>query len=120
MNYQQIQDLTNNKVLNCQFEIGDIFHEMYSFFVYIIGVGDTMVTTLEGHPSDPSSMKIKQSTKEELKSRLMYSTKDSCWVLWSEKNVIKVKEIFHYYKKEVLDGKIDDKRDLMIDLVLLK
>jgi hypothetical protein len=118
--YEIVRSKTNKKVDDGDYQLGDRFHEMYSFWIYVIATGDDSVTTLEGHPSDPLNMKIKRATKEGLRSRLKYSsTLDDCWVLWADTDAKRVNEILSHHISEIKkSGKVELIRELDLNLLM--
>ena len=62
---------------------GDRFHEMYSFYVYVVAVENDQVTTIEGSPpcTFPNEGKIKSLSREAFYKRFAYAhDSEKFWV----------------------------------------
>jgi hypothetical protein len=47
MTYEEVTDKTNDIVTNGKYQEGDIFHERYNSWIYILKVSKDKVTTFE-------------------------------------------------------------------------
>jgi Zn-finger protein len=63
-------------------KIGDVYTEFYSFFVYVLGRNDTVVTYMEANsPCElPKDGKTHTSTLEDFNAKFTYDRIDGSWV----------------------------------------
>ena len=63
-------------------QVGDRFHEMYSFWLYVIRRDGDIVTTMEVSPPAtlPDDGKVRIQTVTELRERLAYGNIPGYWV----------------------------------------
>lgn len=69
-------------------QVGDRFHEMYGFYVYVVAVNGDEVVTLEGSPPvtfPNGAIKRRTQTKAEFLKRLSYGSIPGSWVMLSER-----------------------------------
>lgn len=119
MNYKEITDNTNDIVKNHKYQIGDIFQEMYHFWLYIVSVNDNNITTFESAGKDLSDFTLNVYTKEELSKRLKYTSIDGCWVDYHKNDIKHMNNILSKYKKIITQsGDIAKIRDMNINLTL--
>lgn len=83
--YKEIAHRTQEALLDPQ--VGDRFHEMYSFWVYVVSVVDNRVITMEANPpcEFPNDGKVWSGTKEEFKKRFYYDSIDEPWIMLSNR-----------------------------------
>jgi hypothetical protein len=111
-------EFTYNKCKSLDFNIGDRFHEMFSFWVCIIDITEEdHVITLEGHPSNALNMVIKKQTREELFKRLKYTSLDACHVSYSDTSPDTVSGWLRHYKNEMVANGKADRRGLELSLM---
>ena len=62
--------------------VGDCYTEMFAFWLYVVGVTETHVTTLEANPpcTLPDDGKLRMQTRAEFAERLSYGTIPGYWV----------------------------------------
>ena len=62
--------------------VGDRFHEMHSFWLYVVRRDGDIVTTMEGSPpmTLPDDGKVRVQTVAELRGRLAYGNIPGYWV----------------------------------------
>jgi hypothetical protein len=84
-NYEQAK--ANTEVALLDPRVGDRFHEMYSFWCYVVAVEGDMVTTMEASPpcSFPEDGKIKTMSKAELVQRFCLSFHGP-WVMLADRD----------------------------------
>jgi len=63
-------------------KVGDRFSEMFSFYVYVIGLDGNMITTLEASPpcEVPKDGEVKTSTLEQFRKRFAYDSIPGYWI----------------------------------------
>ncbi len=63
-------------------QVGDRFHEMYSFFVYVVFREKDKIVTLEASPpcTLPEDGTLKSQTVQQFQERFSYGTIDGYWV----------------------------------------
>ena len=63
-------------------QIGDRFHEMYSFWCYVVDRKGNYVTTMEASPpcAFPDDGKVKFQTLDEFRNRFSYESIPGYWV----------------------------------------
>ena len=63
-------------------KVGDRFSEMFSFYVYVIGLDGNMITTMEGSPPCelPKDGEAKTMTLEQFRKRFAYNSIPGYWV----------------------------------------
>ncbi len=62
--------------------VGDRFHEMYSFWVYVMAREGDVVTTIEASPpcTFPEDGKVRVQTLDEFRKRFAYGSIPGYWV----------------------------------------
>lgn len=62
---------------------GDLYSELYSFWLYVIAVAADTVVTMEGSPpvTFPDEGRVRIQTKAEFKKRLSYESIPGYWVM---------------------------------------
>lgn len=62
--------------------VGDRFHEMYSFYVYVVGLDGDRIFTLEASPpcTLPDDGKLREQTLQDFRTRFHYGTIPGTWV----------------------------------------
>lgn len=119
MTTKEINDKTNDIVNYYKYQVGDIFQEMYHFWLYIVTVNGNEVTTFESHGRNLSDFTLKIQTKEELSNRLKYSKIDGCWLDYHKNDVDAMNDLLSKYKKIINEsGNIAKIRDMNINLTL--
>lgn len=119
MSYSQKKEETNNRVNNLTYELGDRFHEMFSYWICVISINGDMITTIEGHPSNALNMSIKTSTKENLSKRLRYTSLDDCWVVYCDTDIDKVNSYLQAHKDAIKKtNNISLMRELELNLLM--
>jgi hypothetical protein len=63
--------------------VGDRFHEMYSFWVYVVAIEDPIVWTMEASPpcTFPDDGKVRMQSRDELVSRFEGASKHGPWIM---------------------------------------
>jgi hypothetical protein len=63
-------------------QVGDLFTEMYSYWLYVIGRSGNMVTIMEANPPCilPEDGKVSSLTVEDFRKRFSYGSIDGFWV----------------------------------------
>jgi hypothetical protein len=119
MNYKEITDNTNDIVKNHNYQVGDIFQEMYHFWLYIVSTNGKEVTTFESNGRDLSDFLLKIQTKEELSKRLKYTSIDGCWVDYHKNDIVHMNGLLDKYKEIIIQsGDIAKIRDMNLNLTL--
>lgn len=85
MNFSEMEKQTLEALDNPQ--VGDRFHEMFSFWVYVVAVDDNSVTTIEGSPPVmfPDEGKVRVQTEEKFKERFLYKTIPGAWITLADR-----------------------------------
>jgi hypothetical protein len=118
MTYEEITKKTNDIVVNGKYQEGDIFHEMYHSWIYILKVSMDKVTTFESR-SKLSDFVINTYTKKDLSSRFRYSTRSGCWLDYHKNDINHMNDILDKYKKSVIiSGDVEKIRDMNLNLIL--
>ena len=62
--------------------IGDRFHEMYSFWMYVVAVEGDTVTTMEASPpcEFPKDATVRVQSVAEFQARFRYNSIDDYWI----------------------------------------
>lgn len=119
MNFEEIKDKTNDIVKNHKYQVGDTFHEMYHFWLYIVSTNDKEVTTFESYGRDLSEFLLKIQTKEELSKRLKYTSIDGCWVDYHKNDIVHMNKLLDKYKEVITQsGDVAKIRDMNLNLTL--
>lgn len=65
-------------------QVGDCFTEMYSFYMYVIGVEEDKIYVIEGNPPCelPKDGILRVLTRKEFKKHYGYGTQPGFWVTW--------------------------------------
>lgn len=68
--------------------VGDRFHEMYSFWFYVVDVGEDSVWTLEGSPpcEFPKDATLCSYTREQYKQHFAYNGIPGYWVMLADRD----------------------------------
>lgn len=66
---------------------GDRYHEMFSFWLYVVAVDGDSVVTMEAWPpcEFPKDGKLRIQTRAEFKQRLSYRTIPGYWVMLADR-----------------------------------
>ena len=84
MNYDEITEITAGIVRTGSYQPGDVFQEMYHYWMYVVKVNEDKVVMLEGNPGEfPKgllNMNLNVYTKEEL-----------------NRNKLQIKRTFEYF-----------------------
>jgi hypothetical protein len=119
MTYEEITDKTNDIVINGKYQEGDIFHERYNSWIYILKVSKDKVTTFESR-SKLSDFVINTYTKKDLSSRFRYTTRPGCWLDYHKNDISHTNDILDKYKKAVItSGDVEKIRDMNLILILI-
>lgn len=116
MNYTEIKDKTSQKFNLLDFQPGDIFSEMFSYWEVIIQVKDDNVIIVSGHPSN-GDLKLKTLTKEEFKYHCQYKHTDGYWIDFMGNNTRKAGDYIEAYIEQ-MKLTTDETRDFKLELVL--
>ena len=75
-------DDTKTQVAMANPLVGDRFSEMFSFYIYVIGLDGNMITTLEASPpcEVPKDGEVKTMTLEQFRKRFAYSSTPGYWI----------------------------------------
>ena len=124
MNYDEITEITAGIVRTGNYQPGDVFQEMYHYWMYVVRVNEDKVVILEGNPGEfPKgliNMNLNTYTKEELNKKLRYNNvSDRCWIDY-QKNDKKLtdKMLVDYVKITNKSGSVEKIRDMNINLIL--
>ena len=124
MNYDEITEITAGIVRTGNYQPGDVFQEMYHYWMYVVRVNDDKVVFLEGNPAEfPKgliNMNLTIYTKEELNKKLRYNNvSDRCWIDY-QKNDKKLTDrmLVDYVKITNESGNVEKIRDMNINLIL--
>jgi hypothetical protein len=119
MNYDEITKITADIVRTGNYQPGDVFQEMYHYWMYVLGVNGDKVLMLEG-TRDLINMKLNTYNKEELNKKLRYNNlSDKCWIDY-QKNDKKLTDriLLDYFRLINESGNIEKIRDMNINLIL--
>jgi hypothetical protein len=124
MNYDEITEITAGIVRTGSYQPGDVFQEMYHYWMYVVKVNEDKVVMLEGNPAEfPKgfiNMNLNTYTKEELNKKLRYNNvSDRCWIDY-QKNDKKLTDrmLVDYVKITNESGNVEKIRDMNINLIL--
>jgi hypothetical protein len=124
MNYDEITEITAGIVRTGNYQPGDVFQEMYHYWMYVVRVNEDKVVMLEGNPGEfPKgliNMNLNTYTKEELNKKLRYNNvSDRCWIDY-QKNDKKLTDrmLVDYVKITNESGNVEKIRDMNINLIL--
>jgi hypothetical protein len=124
MNYDEITEITAGIVRTGSYQPGDVFQEMYHYWMYVVKVNEDKVVMLEGNPGEfPKgliNMNLNTYTKEELNRKLRYNNvSDKCWIDY-QKNDKKLTDrmLVDYVKITNESGNVEKIRDMNINLIL--
>jgi len=121
MSYDEITKMTAEIVKSGNYQPGEIFQEMYNYWMYVIKVNEDKVVTIEGNPSKGLlNMSLNIYTKEELNKKLRYNNvSDRCWIDYHKNDSKITDKIFTDYIRLVNEsGNVEKIRDLNINLIL--
>jgi len=64
--------------------VGDMFHEMYSYYVVVLKVTDTHITIMEANPPCklPRDGKTREMARDEFIEHFSYGSIPGYWVKW--------------------------------------
>lgn len=114
MNYAEIKNKTVQKFESLDFQIGDIFSEMLSYWKVIIGVEGDELTIISG---SHTNLKLEYSNKEEFKYHCQYKHIDGYWIDFMGNNTKKVGDYIEAYIEQ-MKLTPDEIRDFKLELVL--
>jgi hypothetical protein len=124
MNYDEITEITAGIVRTGSYQPGDVFQEMYHYWMYVVKVNEDKVVMLEGNPGEfPKgliNMNLNTYTKEELNRKLRYNNvSDRCWIDY-QKNDKKLTDrmLVDYVRLINESGNVEKIRDMNINLIL--
>jgi len=124
MNYDEITEITAGIVRTGSYQPGDVFQEMYHYWMYVVKVNEDKVVMLEGNPGEfPKgliNMNLNTYTKEELNRKLRYNNvSDKCWIDY-QKNDKKLTDrmLVDYVRITNESGNVEKIRDMNINLIL--
>lgn len=124
MNYDEITEITAGIVRTGSYQPGDVFQEMYHYWMYVVKVNEDKVVMLEGSPGEfPKgliNMNLNVYTKEELNKKLRYNNvSDKCWIDY-QKNDKKLTDrmLVDYVRIINESGNVEKIRDMNINLIL--
>jgi hypothetical protein len=124
MNYDEITEITAGIVRTGSYQPGDVFQEMYHYWMYVVKVNEDKVVMLEGNPGEfPKGllkMNLNVYTKEELNRKLRYNNvSDKCWIDY-QKNDKKLTDrmLVDYVRLVNESGNVEKIRDMNINLIL--
>jgi hypothetical protein len=124
MNYDEITEITEGIVRTGSYQPGDVFQEMYHYWMYVVKVNEDKVVMLEGNPGEfPKgliNMNLNTYTKEELNRKLRYNNvSDKCWIDY-QKNDKKLTDrmLVDYVRITNESGNVEKIRDMNINLIL--
>lgn len=124
MNYDEITEITAGIVRTGSYQPGDVFQEMYHYWMYVVRVNEDKVVFLEGNPGEfPKgliNMNLNTYTKEELNKKLRYNNvSDKCWIDY-QKNDKKLTDrmLVDYVRLTNESGNVEKIRDMNINLIL--
>lgn len=124
MNYDEITEITAGIVRTGSYQPGDVFQEMYHYWMYVVRVNEDKVVFLEGNPGEfPKgliNMNLNTYTKEELNKKLRYNNvSDRCWIDY-QKNDKKLTDrmLVDYVRLVNESGNVEKIRDMNINLIL--
>jgi len=124
MNYDEITEITAGIVRTGNYQPGDVFQEMYHYWMYVVKVNEDKVIMLEGNPGEfPKgliNMNLNTYTKEELNKKLRYNNvSDKCWIDY-QKNDKKLTDrmLVDYVRLVNESGNVEKIRDMNINLIL--
>jgi len=125
MNYDEITEITAGIVRTGNYQPGDIFQEMYHYWMYVVKVNEDKVVMIEGNPGEGYTkgllnMNLTVYTKEELNKKLRYNNvSDRCWIDYQKNDKKLTDKIFTDYVRLVNEsGNVEKIRDMNINLVL--
>jgi len=106
------------KILDGNLSVGDIFSEMGYFWVYIINIdGDGKIATLEVTENKCDIFSYNNFT--EFNNKFSYATIPGHCISFIENDIDKVKVKFFQYKNQILGSSKDEIRDLIINEILI-
>lgn len=124
MNYDEITEITAGIVRTGNYQPGDVFQEMYHYWMYVVKVNEDKVAFLEGSPGEfPKgliNMNLNVYTKEELNKKFRYNNvSDKCWIDYS-KNDKKLTDrmLVDYVRLVNESGNVEKIRDMNINLII--
>ena len=124
MSYDEITEITTGIVRAGSYQPGDVFQEMYHYWMYVVRVNEDKVVMLEGNPGEfPKgliNMNLNTYTKEELNKKLRYNNvSDRCWIDY-QKNDKKLTDrmLVDYVRITNESGNVEKIRDMNINLIL--
>ena len=122
MNYDEITEITAGIVRTGNYQPGDVFQEMYHYWMYVVRVNEDKVVFLEGNqfPKGLINMNLNTYTKEELNKKLRYNNvSDRCWIDY-QKNDKKLTDrmLVDYIRLVNESGNVEKIRDMNIILIL--
>ena len=122
MNYDEITEITAGIVRTGSYQPGDVFQEMYHYWMYVVRVNEDKVVFLEGNqfPKGLINMNLNTYTKEELNKKLRYNNvSDRCWIDY-QKNDKKLTDrmLVDYIRLVNESGNVEKIRDMNINLIL--
>lgn len=122
MNYDEITEITAGIVRTGNYQPGDVFQEMYHYWMYVVRVNEDKVVFLEGNqfPKGLINMNLNTYTKEELNKKLRYNNvSDRCWIDY-QKNDKKLTDrmLVDYIRLVNESGNVEKIRDMNINLIL--
>jgi hypothetical protein len=124
MSYDEITEITAGIVRTGNYQPGDVFQEMYHYWMYVVRVNEDKVVMLEGNPGEfPKgliNMNLNTYTKEELNKKLRYNNvSDRCWIDY-QKNDKKLTDrmLVDYVRLVNESGNVEKIRDMNINLIL--
>jgi hypothetical protein len=124
MSYDEITEITTGIVRTGSYQPGDVFQEMYHYWMYVVRVNEDKVVMLEGNPGEfPKgliNMNLNTYTKEELNKKLRYNNvSDRCWIDY-QKNDKKLTDrmLVDYVRITNESGNVEKIRDMNINLIL--
>ena len=119
MNYDEITEITAGIVRTGSYQPGDVFQEMYHYWMYVVKINKDKVVMLEGNPG-LLNMNLNVYTKEELNRKLRYNNvSDKCWIDYQKNDKKLTDRMLVDYVRLVNESvNVEKIRDMNINLIL--